>query len=171
MIFLLKIRKADATRKVSQENFMAGVIGVTRYLNDILTRGKSAQEINSKVNESGASFFTFYHHVYNQGSRSPGIHILCIVHASSDVVRSSILAVILPSKSISTPRKVSLPWMIPDTRLWCLLLRTGRFRAAVPSGASTGIHEAVELRDGDKKAYVGKGLHFVLLFNCSVLPK
>ena len=31
-------------------------------------------------------------------------------------------------------------------------------RAAVPSGASTGIHEAVELRDGDKKKYVGRGV-------------
>ncbi|HOA38806.1 MAG TPA: phosphopyruvate hydratase, partial [Flavihumibacter sp.] len=31
-------------------------------------------------------------------------------------------------------------------------------RAAVPSGASTGVHEAVELRDGDKKKYVGKGV-------------
>jgi enolase len=31
-------------------------------------------------------------------------------------------------------------------------------RAAVPSGASTGIHEAVELRDGDKKIYQGKGV-------------
>ncbi len=31
-------------------------------------------------------------------------------------------------------------------------------RAAVPSGASTGIHEAVELRDNDKKKYVGKGV-------------
>jgi len=31
-------------------------------------------------------------------------------------------------------------------------------RAAVPSGASTGIHEAVELRDGDKKLYQGKGV-------------
>src|SRR3954463_4452117 len=30
-------------------------------------------------------------------------------------------------------------------------------RAAVPSGASTGAHEAVELRDGDKKRYGGKG--------------
>ena len=30
-------------------------------------------------------------------------------------------------------------------------------RAAVPSGASTGEHEAVELRDGDKKRYLGKG--------------
>ena len=30
-------------------------------------------------------------------------------------------------------------------------------RAAVPSGASTGIHEAVELRDGDKKKYLGRG--------------
>lgn len=31
-------------------------------------------------------------------------------------------------------------------------------RAAVPSGASTGIHEAVELRDADKKKYLGKGV-------------
>jgi enolase len=31
-------------------------------------------------------------------------------------------------------------------------------RAAVPSGASTGAHEAVELRDGDKKMYLGKGV-------------
>jgi enolase len=31
-------------------------------------------------------------------------------------------------------------------------------RAAVPSGASTGIHEAVELRDGDKLIYLGKGV-------------
>ena len=31
-------------------------------------------------------------------------------------------------------------------------------RAAVPSGASTGVHEAVELRDNDKKVYTGKGV-------------
>ncbi|MDR1476968.1 MAG: phosphopyruvate hydratase [Rickettsiales bacterium] len=37
-------------------------------------------------------------------------------------------------------------------------LESGAFgRAAVPSGASTGSHEAVELRDGDKKRYMGKG--------------
>merc|ERR1740130_2227370 len=34
----------------------------------------------------------------------------------------------------------------------------GTFRASVPSGASTGIYEACELRDGDKKRYVGKGV-------------
>src|SRR5208282_6134651 len=33
-----------------------------------------------------------------------------------------------------------------------------RGRAGVPSGASTGTHEAVELRDGDKKRYLGKGV-------------
>uniref|UniRef100_A0A8C6SKU7 Beta-enolase n=1 Tax=Neogobius melanostomus TaxID=47308 RepID=A0A8C6SKU7_9GOBI len=32
----------------------------------------------------------------------------------------------------------------------------GLFRAAVPSGASTGVHEALELRDGDKSRYLGK---------------
>ena len=31
-------------------------------------------------------------------------------------------------------------------------------RAAVPSGASTGVREALELRDGDKKRYLGKGV-------------
>src|SRR5919108_5508361 len=34
----------------------------------------------------------------------------------------------------------------------------GRGRAAVPSGASTGEHEALELRDGDAKRYLGKGV-------------
>lgn len=38
-------------------------------------------------------------------------------------------------------------------------LETGaRGRAAIPSGASTGVHEAVELRDGDKARYNGKGV-------------
>ena len=40
-----------------------------------------------------------------------------------------------------------------------VLLEDGSFgRAAVPSGASTGEHEAVELRDGDKSRYMGKGV-------------
>ena len=40
-----------------------------------------------------------------------------------------------------------------------VLLEDGSFgRAAVPSGASTGKHEAVELRDGDKGRYLGKGV-------------
>ena len=40
-----------------------------------------------------------------------------------------------------------------------VILETGAMgRAAVPSGASTGAHEAVELRDGDKKRYGGKGV-------------
>ena len=40
-----------------------------------------------------------------------------------------------------------------------VMLEDGAFgRAAVPSGASTGAHEAVELRDGDKKRYMGKGV-------------
>lgn len=40
-----------------------------------------------------------------------------------------------------------------------VFLDDGSFgRAAVPSGASTGVHEAVELRDGDKRRYGGKGV-------------
>jgi len=44
-------------------------------------------------------------------------------------------------------------------------------RAAVPSGASTGIHEAVELRDGDKKMYGGKGvLNAIKNVNDTIAP-
>ena len=40
-----------------------------------------------------------------------------------------------------------------------VLLESGVMgRAAVPSGASTGAREAIELRDGDKKRYLGKGV-------------
>ena len=40
-----------------------------------------------------------------------------------------------------------------------VLLESGAFgRAAVPSGASTGENEALELRDGDKSRYLGKGV-------------
>ncbi|MDF2599682.1 MAG: Phosphopyruvate hydratase, partial [Methylobacterium brachiatum] len=40
-----------------------------------------------------------------------------------------------------------------------VLLEDGSFgRAAVPSGASTGAHEAVELRDGDQSRFLGKGV-------------
>src|SRR6201996_3410739 len=40
-----------------------------------------------------------------------------------------------------------------------VVLEDGSFgRAAVPSGASTGAHEAVEKRDGDKARYLGKGV-------------
>ena len=45
-------------------------------------------------------------------------------------------------------------------------------RAAVPSGASTGEHEAVELRDGDAKRYLGKGVRkAVANVNVKMAPK
>jgi enolase len=46
----------------------------------------------------------------------------------------------------------------PTVEVEVTLLGGGRGRAAVPSGASTGAHEAVELRDGDKARYGGKGV-------------
>ena len=39
-----------------------------------------------------------------------------------------------------------------------LYTKDGLFRAMVPSGASTGVHEALELRDADKSRYFGKGV-------------
>ncbi|XP_078064967.1 alpha-enolase-like, partial [Mustelus asterias] len=48
----------------------------------------------------------------------------------------------------------------------------GLFRAAVPSGASTGIYEALELRDNDKNRFLGKGvLQAVGHINNTIAPK
>jgi enolase len=46
----------------------------------------------------------------------------------------------------------------PTVEVEVTLMDGSMGRAAVPSGASTGIHEALELRDGDKKRYGGKGV-------------
>src|ERR1051326_7267567 len=46
----------------------------------------------------------------------------------------------------------------PTVEAECILETGIRGRAIVPSGASTGEHEALELRDGDKKRYSGKGV-------------
>jgi enolase len=46
----------------------------------------------------------------------------------------------------------------PTVEVECVLEDGSRGRAIVPSGASTGEHEALELRDGDKKRYLGKGV-------------
>src|SRR4030042_1347855 len=46
----------------------------------------------------------------------------------------------------------------PTVEVEVILLDGSIGRAAVPSGASTGVHEALELRDGDKQRYLGKGV-------------
>ena len=46
----------------------------------------------------------------------------------------------------------------PTVEVEVLLMDGSIGRAAVPSGASTGVHEALEMRDGDKKRYLGKGV-------------
>src|SRR4051812_18294451 len=46
----------------------------------------------------------------------------------------------------------------PTVEVDCLLASGALGRAAVPSGASTGSREALELRDGDKRRFLGKGV-------------
>jgi enolase len=46
----------------------------------------------------------------------------------------------------------------PTIEVEVMLMDGSWGRAAVPSGASTGVHEALELRDGDKQRYMGKGV-------------
>jgi len=59
----------------------------------------------------------------------------------------------------------------PTVRVFCTLDNGTQVSASVPSGASTGEHEAVELRDGDKKRYNGKGvLQAVANVNTLIAP-
>ena len=60
----------------------------------------------------------------------------------------------------------------PTVRVFCVLDGGLTVSASVPSGASTGENEAVELRDGDKKRYGGKGVHkAVRNVNETIAPK
>lgn len=60
----------------------------------------------------------------------------------------------------------------PTVRVFCSLDNGIRVSASVPSGASTGEHEAIELRDGDPKRYSGKGvLQAVANVNGIIAPK
>ena len=60
----------------------------------------------------------------------------------------------------------------PTVRVFCTLNNDIRVSASVPSGASTGENEAVELRDGDRKRYAGKGvLTAVEHVNSDIGPK
>jgi enolase len=59
----------------------------------------------------------------------------------------------------------------PTVRVFCSLSNNLQVSASVPSGASTGEHEAVELRDGDQKRYKGKGvLQAVANVNTIIAP-
>ena len=50
----------------------------------------------------------------------------------------------------------------PTVEVDVYLLDGSHGRAAVPSGASTGVHEALELRDGDNSRFLGKGVELGL---------
>src|SRR6187401_3513125 len=59
----------------------------------------------------------------------------------------------------------------PTVEVDCILQDGSLGRAIVPSGASTGEHEALEMRDGDKKRYLGKGvLKAVMNVNTLIAP-
>lgn len=83
--------------------------------------------------------------------------------ASWSRARSSTAAATRPSRcvrhraSVSLARAAPPPKPHPRAPQADVYTDMGLFRAAVPSGASTGIHEAAELRDGDAKRYGGKG--------------
>jgi len=60
----------------------------------------------------------------------------------------------------------------PTVEVECTLACSVKARASVPSGASTGIHEAIELRDGDSKRFGGKGVQKAVAYvNETIAPR
>lgn len=90
----------------------------------------------------------------------------CVRHANRFMPAKSLTrAETLRSKWKSPPEKVKFAETGPEcatllvsSLIACMYCVVGLFRATVPSGASTGMHEAHELRDNDKSAYMGKGM-------------
>src|SRR5450631_2978802 len=90
---------------------------------------------------------------------------------SADISAGPVICGLMPYVADITAREILDSRGNPTLEV-DVLLETGSFgRAAVPSGASTGQFEAVELRDGDKKRYLGKGvLKAVLNVNDVIAP-
>eukprot|EP00897_Mesotaenium_endlicherianum_P010473 jgi/Mesen1/9454/ME000627S08847 len=120
------------------------------------------------------------------GSHKSGSDILGVklpLHAPAQPfrkVRSSIVSMVAAPATVqaasATKIKSIRARQIIDSRgnptVEVDLVTDGNFRAAVPSGASTGIYEALELRDGDKSKYGGKGvLKAVNNINDIIAPK
>src|SRR4030095_8833535 len=84
--------------------------------------------------------------------RIVGCHtaVLLCIHIHGEKIMTSILDV--------TAREVLDSRGNPTVEAEVLLASGTRATAIVPSGASTGEHEAIELRDGDKGRYLGKGV-------------
>jgi enolase len=87
------------------------------------------------------------------------------------------MGVFLPSKGVASIANIRARQILdsrgnPTLEVDVLLDTGARGRAAVPSGASTGAHEALELRDGDKTRYLGRGvLQAVRNVNEFIAPK
>jgi len=82
------------------------------------------------------------------------IFALCALRSALDTKGKNMGSTIVDIRGRQILDSRGNPTVEVDVRLAC-----GAFgRAAVPSGASTGVHEAVELRDGDKSSYLGKGV-------------
>ena len=79
------------------------------------------------------------------------------IGSGASVVRSA-PGVSWPASKPSAPARSSTPAATPPSRSRSPSTTARIGRAAVPSGASTGAFEAVELRDGDKNRYGGKGV-------------
>jgi hypothetical protein len=73
-------------------------------------------------------------------------------------MREAVFVLEVSNGKASTPAKSSTAGAIPDRRGRRDAGGRHDGRAAVPSGASTGVHEAREQRDGDKARYIGKGV-------------
>merc|ERR1711976_829450 len=158
-----------STLKHASENELRGVLGYTEdqvVSSDFMTDPRSSI-IDAKagigLNDTFFKLVSWYDNEWGYSNRL--LDLACHMAIVDEVVPR-------PSKIVSIKAREIFDSRGNPTVEVDLLTDVHLFRAAVPSGASTGIYEALELRDGDKGRLLGKGvLKAVKNVNDMIAPK
>merc|ERR1719409_1305554 len=155
--------------KAAADGAMKGVLGYTNaevVSSDYYSDARSSifdESACIALNDTFVKLVSWYDNEWGYSNRL--IDLACHMAVVDGIVPA-------PSKVVSIKAREIFDSRGNPTVEVDLLTEMHLFRAAVPSGASTGIYEALELRDGDKKRLLGKGvLKAVSNVNDKIAPK
>jgi len=150
-----KMAEITAKIKENSEGAMKGVLGITKeevVSTDYLSDPRSSiydESAGIALTDTFVKLVSWYDNEWGYSNRL--LDLACHIATVSGMVPKASTVVSVKAREIFDSR--GNPTVEVD-----LLTDMHLFRAAVPSGASTGIYEALEMRDNDKKRLLGKGV-------------